>query len=487
MKKIIEKFIDRVKTDRYLQFGLIFCFGILLLRLYHIGGYAMFLGDQGRDAIIVKRIVTFEHFPAIGAPTSIGNIFLCPFYYYFIAPWLLLFGFNPVGLAVGVAITSTIILFITYLLTHYLFDEKYTIPFLVISGASVILYNFSRYSWNPNLLPYFSFLVFLVLLFLLEKKKIWQAILLGALLSICIQLHYIALILIPAVVIIYTYEAYKSREFKKYIQLAFSSILSFFAVSAPLIIFDFRHNFLNSRHFFALFTQGGAVSSGSIWDSFLMVLDALFKYTIPVSMLPQIALLLFTGLIFLSFFTLFKVKNGKQFFVFFLILLFGLSLYSGPKYPHYISVILLYFYFFIALILGNIQFMKRMILWVFLVLFTIFSISQYDFFKNPPNNQISTTKKIAESIIPYITKNKFQITALPERYDDNSYRYFLEIAGKKPLDKESIVRADELFVICATKCPLIIGNPQWDIALFAPNKILESWRVNNVTMYKLVR
>lgn len=487
MKKFIEKLFIVIKKNRYIQFGLVFCFGILLLRLYQIGGYAMFLGDQGRDAIIIKRILTFEHFPAIGAPTSIGQIFLGPFYYYFMAPWLLIFIFNPVGLAIGVAITSIILLFTIYILIYYLFDKKYATPFVVLSGVSVILFTLSRYSWNPNLLPYFSFLVFLVLMHLIEQKKVFSAILLGALLSICVQLHYIALILIPAVVIVYVWQVIKVKQYKKYIHLALFSIFSFVFISTPLLIFDIRHNFLNSRNFIKLFTQGDAVSGSGKLESFRMVIESLINYALFDTNISYLGILLFAGLIILAVFTVLHSKIGKQFLLFFIILLFGLSLYSGPKYPHYISVVFLYFYFFIALIISHIKYLKGYVLWFLLILFSLYSLSQYDFMKSPPNNQISMTKKIAESIIPHITKNTFQITALPERYDDNSYRYFIEIKGKKPLDKDSTIQADELFVVCATKCPLIIGNPQWDIALFAPRKIVAKWTVENVTMYKLVR
>src|SRR3989304_699109 len=76
--------------------------GVFLL-FYRLENFVTFLGDQGRDAIVVKRILTGEHLPAIGAPTSVGQVYLGPFYYYFITPWLALFNFDPAGLAFGVA------------------------------------------------------------------------------------------------------------------------------------------------------------------------------------------------------------------------------------------------------------------------------------------------------------------------------------------------------------------------------------------------
>ena len=103
MKAIISK----LYKDKYL-FSIIILFLIgLFLRLYHIYSFVTFLGDQGRDAIILKRIITFEHFPAIGPPTSIGQVYLGPFYYYFIAPWLWISNFDPIGPAIGIAIISS--------------------------------------------------------------------------------------------------------------------------------------------------------------------------------------------------------------------------------------------------------------------------------------------------------------------------------------------------------------------------------------------
>src|SRR3989338_2371818 len=78
------------------------------LRLYRFEGFVTFLSDQGRDAIILKRIITLEHFPAIGAPSSVGQVYLGPFYYYLIAPFLGLFNFDPIGPAFGVALLSII-------------------------------------------------------------------------------------------------------------------------------------------------------------------------------------------------------------------------------------------------------------------------------------------------------------------------------------------------------------------------------------------
>ena len=120
MKAIISK----LYKDKYL-FSIIILFLIgLFLRLYRIYSFVTFLGDQGRDAIILKRIITFEHFPAIGPPTSIGQVYLGPFYYYFIAPWLWISNFDPIGPAIGVAIISSACIIFSYFLLKDIFNKK---------------------------------------------------------------------------------------------------------------------------------------------------------------------------------------------------------------------------------------------------------------------------------------------------------------------------------------------------------------------------
>jgi 4-amino-4-deoxy-L-arabinose transferase-like glycosyltransferase len=50
------------------------------MRLYHIGGYMTFLGDEGRDAIIVRRLLVDFDPILIGPGTSIGNMYIGPLY-----------------------------------------------------------------------------------------------------------------------------------------------------------------------------------------------------------------------------------------------------------------------------------------------------------------------------------------------------------------------------------------------------------------------
>ena len=115
------------------------------------------MGDQGRDAIIIKRIITFEHFPAIGPTSSIGQVFLGPFYYYLMTPFLAITRLDPIGLAYGSALLATFGLFIAYLAVRKEVNKTVAGFFLFLLVFSAVQVEAARFSWNPNLLPVFSF------------------------------------------------------------------------------------------------------------------------------------------------------------------------------------------------------------------------------------------------------------------------------------------------------------------------------------------
>ncbi len=484
IKSLMRRFFD----TRSHVVSLLFVIAVLAIRLYKIDGFTTFLGDQGRDAIIIKDIVTLTHWPAIGAITSIGQIFLGPFYYYFIAPWLLLFNFDPVGLAVGVAVTSSILLYVIYRITYKLFSMQFAWFVLVMSGTATVMHEFSRFSWNPNLLPLVSFLVSLIAYHLFKTRNKLSAIVLGALLSIAIQLHYIALILlVPTAFIFLFYVLFEKKNRSSLIKLGFYASISFMLTTSPLIMFDLRHDFLNSKNFIHLFTQTQTVGSSKIGE-LISVFQAMMRFIFTIELTTTTSIVVLTLFFTLFMFALKKNRDYAMIGFYFLWTFVGLSLYSGPKYSHYLAVVYLYFFASIWISLQIIPSnVRKVFMAMFLIGFSFFSIGRYDFLNGHPNYQVRHARRVAESIVPHIKTSKYQITALPERYSDYTYRYFLDVLGHKPQEKDSLDRADELFVLCESICDTIIGNPTWDIAFFAPTKVVATWKSDNVTIYKLVR
>ena len=113
-------------------------------RLYRIQDYMEFLGDQGRDVVIARSFLKDHNLFFIGPQTSIGNMYLGPYYYYlFVVPGLLLTWFNPVGPSIVVAILGALTVYLLFCFSSQWFDKKtaYIVSFLYAISPVVIKYS----------------------------------------------------------------------------------------------------------------------------------------------------------------------------------------------------------------------------------------------------------------------------------------------------------------------------------------------------------
>jgi len=165
------------------------------LRFFRLPETVMFMGDQGRDAMIVANI--FRHFDLvfIGPVTSVGNMYLGPFYYYFMLPWLWLTYPSPMGPVIAVALVNTLAVALVYFLGRRLVGKKAALIACVLTAVSSVAVVYSRFSWNPNLSVLFSLLMLYATHAAMTKSTknwAWVALIAG----ILIQLHYVNLIMI---------------------------------------------------------------------------------------------------------------------------------------------------------------------------------------------------------------------------------------------------------------------------------------------------
>lgn len=501
MKKVLKKiFFDK----SFLVFLFFFVFAVFL-RFYRLNELAMFLGDQGRDAIIAMRIITLQKFTLIGPSTSVGMIFLGPFYYYFIAPWLLLFNFNPAGMAYGVAFFSSIYILVNYFTVREMIGRKTAFISSVLIAFSSLMIEYSRFSWNPNLMPLFALLTTYFLYKAFETENRWYFALSGAFLSICIQLHYLALFLIPAWGIYFFVRCHCKRSEAKLKKLSKAqdlgminnwgrmlvdlciSIFSFLLLISPLFIFDLRHDFVNTKTFLKLFEMESqpvtTIDSGSFYNAFHYLNNYIFNVNFEKWFI-NLLLIIFVALFAYSWK---KKKEVLPIFLFFIFTIMGLGLYSGAKNPHYYVAVYPFYFILIgylfALISRNV--LGKIITILFLGYFIFSMDPKYMFLHEKGYSQIAFAKRVSDKIVQNAHASKIQISTLPGEYSESTYRYFVLLAGIEVMERDSLEKVDELFVICEKECKPI-GDPQWDIAYFAPNKIAGIWKVDAVTIYKLV-
>ncbi len=479
------------------------------LRLYKISHYMTFLGDEGRDALIVKRLLEGD-LVFVGPGTSVGNMYLGPFYYYFMAPFLWLFRFNPTGPAVGVALLGVATIFLVWFMTRTLFGKLagFFASFLYAVSPVVIIY--SRHSWNPNIMPFFS------LLFVYSIWKFWNnkdyifILISGISFAICLQSHYLALSMLPFLFVflmISLIESIGNNRLKLFLNYCALSFILFWLLMLPLLLFDAKHNWRNLNAFLEfLFGSQKSVAFDlsfifpkifSIWNILVTRLVAAKSIFWGQRLSLIIFLLTIWKMIYL--FKRRKFDDLKPFvfvILWVLIAVLSLSFYKESIYDHYFGFAFPSLFLLVSSLFSEIYnrgrlFGKAISFLFFIFLFTL--SLYYSPIKDQPNRQLERSINVARKIMEEAKGKNFNFAVIAEKNYEGAYLYFLEL-WKAPVvlidsqkAKETI--ADQLFVVCEyedkEKCQPT-SNPKAEVANFGWSKVENLWNVEGVILFKLV-
>lgn len=248
----------------------------LFFRFYQIDKRLLFGWDQERDAFTVKSIL--EGNLTLLGPRVVGSsgFFLPPYFFYVLSPFYLLFKGNPlVSLVLFLFFYLVSFFLASYFLLSKIFSSRVSYLFLIIWSILPAGILIDRIVWNPLLVPLFFILIIYLFYKYLQSKKIYWFWILSTVyflgISFHIQLAFYLLFLVLALFV-----GGKEPIFKKLLIV----LLSFLVVFLPLIIFDFRHNFLNLKLImnagnFGL-DRGGMVE---VWNNFVsMVFGFRFSF-----------------------------------------------------------------------------------------------------------------------------------------------------------------------------------------------------------------
>ncbi len=495
-------------------------------RLYRIADYMTFLGDEGRDVLVVYNILQGK-LTLLGPTSSVGGFFLGPIYYYFMTPFLFLFNYNPVGPAVMVALFGVATVGLIYFIASRFFNKRVAIFACVLYAVSPLVVAYSRSSWNPNPLPFFSLLTLLTLFEAVRRKSLKLIFASGILLGIAIQLHYLALFL-SAVMFFYILftSLFKNLNkdsfvnlFKRYLILFVGFLIGW----SPFLAFEFRHGFLDFKSITSFILTSG--NTGYTGNFFTTISDVFFRlfgrliFTFPpkeqffwhsslvlniwIGFVLIIAISA-TLLLIYYFYRSLKTKDDNfykyslLFFWFAIgILLFGF--YKKDIYDYYFSFLFPLPFILVALLLNfiweNKKYIKRYSKYLALLIFAaILSLNLFGIpFKYEPNRQLNQMRSIADFIMTKTNTKPFNFALITGGNSDHAYRYFFTIWNHPPTtieyegaDPQRKSVTDQLFVVCESLPCEPIGHSLWEIAGFGRAEIEDSWDVSVSKVYKLV-
>lgn len=462
------------------------------IRLYHIDRYMTFLGDEGRDALVMRDIILGRHFPLIGPGTSVGNMYLGPLYYYLTAPSLAIANFSPVGPSVQVAIIGVFTVALLWWVSRQWMNR---IPAFIISALyaiSPLIVVYSRSSWNPNVMPFFA-LLSIYGIWKVAKYGYWRWLfIVGIALALALNSHYLGLLLLCPLGIywLYSYISQKSNRTTAR-PVSTMSIIVFLLLMSPLFFFDLKHNWQNFSALKTFFSNRQTTINlkaykalPEIWPIFVKINTDLLG---PGNVRVGESLALFVGLTSLLF--LFSRRQMEHLLVltWFVTGLVGLGLYKQHLYTHY------YGFLFPApfLLLGfSLQylFQKRLtfipgLLAVFLIVWVSIQNSPLNY---APNDQLAHTRQTTKTIISQSSGQPLNLALLAKSNYDASYRYYLSLQTSTFYTIHEKL-ADQLFVICEDNPCQPIGNPLWEIAAFGWAKVDKKTELPwNVSVYRLI-
>ncbi len=452
-----------------------------VLRLYRLESSLMFLGDQGRDAIVLKRILIDHDLPFIGPITSVGGFYLGPLYYYLMTPFLWLFKYNPVGPAIATAIIGVITTPVLYFVAKKMFSTTTARWASFLFAIGFIPVSETRSAWNPNPMPLASLGLIYGLYLVNQKKKPAGLILTSISLAVALQLHYMIVFLTPFLI----WQLILIIKNKKNYPFFIKSIIGFLILMLPLILFEIKNNFLNFKGLLSFFNtnQYSSLSliqvikdvNGRAEQAIGMILGFGRDFSLIRTWLTR------TFLVLISWFLL---KNKKPQFIllsaWLLSSIIALAVYHSNVYPHYLGFLFPVVYIIVARVISQFKYKLIFIPFLFSALFIYFNLPQLQSLLTSQGN-LQQVKETANLISNDIESNQHQQVNLAliddtRDYRASNYRYFLELDQSIDLlDYDQYPATSILYLISPYTQPNVLSLPQWEVQSLKPAQVINSW------------
>lgn len=505
VKVILKSYADLLKLWWKLKetkSAFILLLGILalasFLRFYRLSEYMTFLGDEGRDAIVIKNMLVDHHFPLIGPPTSVGSIYLGPLYYYMMAMPMAIFWLNPAAAAGMNAFIGVLTIALIYYLGKVWFNRSAGLVASFLYAISPVTIIYSRSSWNPNPAPFFALIGIFSLYKLHKSGNFLWLILTGSAVGAALQMHYLAAILIPIAGLIWFFEVFlrKNKDLlsKNIFNGSLMGIFSFIFIMFPLIWFDLRHNFLNYRAITELLTSGDAVK-GNIVSNIISIPglysnNLIGRYmageNVYLSALVSFLIILALCLKYKNYFWP-KIILG----IWLMVGLFGLTFYQQSIYDHYfgfMNPVPFLLLGSLTVFTSNLAHTKKWLassgIIILLSALTIVNLQKNPLF-SPPNNQLKRTQDIARYVISKTGGNDFNFALLAKSNYDSAYQFYLDKYGHEPKQVPLDI-TDQLFVVCEDAVCDPTHSPKYELAAFGWSKIDWMEERFGVKIYRLI-
>ncbi len=230
-------------------------------RFYQLGPWLHFELDQARDAIVIDRALegSFLDLPLLGPKAGGTFLRLGPLFYYLEYFSASVFGGDVMGHMIIITLLGTLLIPLFYLFLRRIYSWQWSTFGALWMTFSLYAILYSRFGWNPNLLPFFILLGFLLLLVAFDeditqknKNRAFVASIIS--LTIATQMHFLAFLGLPLIVVLfllYKYKSVSSIEWKTWVLALFSAVFLYL----PMVLNETKTQFSNTSEFFGAITE----------------------------------------------------------------------------------------------------------------------------------------------------------------------------------------------------------------------------------------
>lgn len=223
-------------------FIVILIISVVLLRFFNAFDWFFWNVDEDIHALSAKRIL-IDHKPTLIGVTLPNGIHLGPGFFYIEAFFLFLSRMNPFVLPIISSIIAVGMAILIYLTANIIFQSRRIAIFtLIIFSFSYLINVYSRLFHPLIFAPLLACLVYLFLYKILEEKKLVLLPVLGVV--IAYSFHGEGT---PISLIILTILSWVIWKYKISAKNILTLILIFLVSLLPVILFEFRHNFIQTQ------------------------------------------------------------------------------------------------------------------------------------------------------------------------------------------------------------------------------------------------
>jgi len=449
-------FAKKYKKQTYLLPLIVFA-SIAFLRLWKVTEFFSFNFDEEYQASLAWEQVKNFHPIWIGVSASNVGYYLGPGFTYLNAFLFKLSQGDPTSLAWFSVLFGLVTTLSVYYVARNLFNNKTALIAMTIYGGSALLNFFDRRFWNPTPIPFITLWIVYSLIKGRQNTK-WY-ILTAALVGASLNAHLSLVVLFPLIFFSILWNIKKIRPFT-WIGMG----IGYLALTIPMLVFDFAHNFDNLRAPLLFIANRGGGESSLSMASILAHIVVFFQTIGRVwfinlhtniqneqclgahcTISPAIPwLILLSSAILLRFiYIAFKNKSAINIHILSALALFMVSFmfYSGYSAEYYLLGFLILFSIVVGVVVSKVNNIILFLALSFFIFFNGYTVLA----SNQEQYGLITRKKLIQSMMNTVGDKPFSLEVYgtdPRKYHPyGGWRYLFKTYGATPVQSF----ADEFF------------------------------------------